>query len=305
MYMITTFREKMLKRELIVTFLLILPLFCYAQSFSVVSFTELKTDLKARTEEVLDINGNPCSLVRVVLPISDVSFHGWVNKQSAGTGEYLVYVAEGTKRITVRHSSFYPFVYEFPTKMIGKHTYQLVLKTEDVNDSREALESAIFEKDRKLILNYIERLRTAYVTRDSSFFKLMYDNNEKMIIVSGMRDYSDEQIRYRKMEPSYYRSTREYALKNYKDIEMEMDNIEIFQDATNKSFYNVSYTQKWNSDSYHGNTNFYQLWDFTDPNKPHVVLQISTPVLDNIDNQEQNFPHPTYLEYMEYSLNNN
>ena len=61
-----------------------------SQEIAVKSFAELPQDLAARTQEKQDANGNACALVKVVMPIQDVTFEGWVVEQQYTPGEYWV-----------------------------------------------------------------------------------------------------------------------------------------------------------------------------------------------------------------------
>ena len=99
-----------------------------AQELRVVSFEEKTDDIRGRTREKKDLNGDPCALICVELPMPEVQFDGWVIEQQALPGEYLVYVPEGTKKLIIRQGSITPFVYQFDQKLIGKHTYRLRLQ---------------------------------------------------------------------------------------------------------------------------------------------------------------------------------
>ena len=288
-------------KKIVITLLITLPSLCFAQSFTAVGFSELKNDLKARTEEVQDINGNPCALIRVALPVSDVSFDGWVNKQTAGKGEYLVYVAEGAKRITLRHASHNPFVYNIPTKVIGKHTYQLTIKTDGVSGSREEHENAILEHDRDLIQQFLEQLRMAYQIKDTNFIKIFYGENQNTKIISGfiVHTKSDIHVEYRKMTPHQRLSTIEKMFNRNEYVSVKSGDFEIFRDATNRGCYGVCYTLDWKTDHYRDKCYYYQLWDFNDDNHPRILWEVAIPMTDKIKNYRQEVPHPTYLDYIE------
>ena len=104
-----------------------------AQELRVVGFEEKTDDIRGRTREKKDLNGNPCALICVELPMPEVQFDGWVIEQQALPGEYLVYVPEGTKKLIIRQGSITPFVYQFDQKLIGKHTYRLRLQLQSGN----------------------------------------------------------------------------------------------------------------------------------------------------------------------------
>lgn len=99
-----------------------------AQEIQVLSFEETPTDLRARTRERKDLNGDSCALICVEVALPEIHFDGRVVEQQNLGGEYLVYVTEGTKRLVIRHGSFLPLVYAFPEPVEGKHTYHLRLQ---------------------------------------------------------------------------------------------------------------------------------------------------------------------------------
>lgn len=96
------------------------------QEVIIKNFEEKLSDLQARTNPRTDRNGNPCALVKVVLPILEgATFEGWVIETKHIPGEYQVYVPEGTKKIKLRHPNILPTDIEFPFPLVGKHTYQV------------------------------------------------------------------------------------------------------------------------------------------------------------------------------------
>lgn len=102
------------------------------QEIAVKSFAELPQDLAARTQEKQDANGNACALVKVVMPVQDVTFEGWVVDQQYTPGEYWVYMPEGTSKVKIKHKDLMPLTYEFSEKLMSKTTYQLVLEVNEV-----------------------------------------------------------------------------------------------------------------------------------------------------------------------------
>jgi hypothetical protein len=114
-------------RKLFVAFLFVCAVKSVAQEVVVKSFDCLQTDLTARTQERLDANGNPCAVVKVDIPLEDVVFKGWVVETVSTPGEYLIYMPEGTSKITIQHKNLTPFTYEFGKSLEAKQTYRLVL----------------------------------------------------------------------------------------------------------------------------------------------------------------------------------
>jgi hypothetical protein len=117
----------MLKHYLILLSLITAVVDVNAQEVEVKSFEYIQTDLTARTQEKLDANGNACAVVKVDIPLEDVVFKGWVIETVSTPGEYLVYMPEGSTKITMQHKTLTPFTYEFDKPLIGKNTYRLVV----------------------------------------------------------------------------------------------------------------------------------------------------------------------------------
>lgn len=81
-----------------------LSLSIYARTLEITSFELLPTDLSARTNKVVDYNGDACALIKVSLPERECRFDGGVVKQTYDISEYLVYVTPGTRTLTLKYS---------------------------------------------------------------------------------------------------------------------------------------------------------------------------------------------------------
>ena len=128
---------KVYKRVFIVLVALFQISLIYAQdSIKVSSFSQSLFDLKGRTEQVMDLNGDPCALIRIACEDSLYQFEPnlGVVKRINLTGEALLYVPNGTKRMTIRHPKHIMLAnYEFPEKLKGKGTYELKLTLKERN----------------------------------------------------------------------------------------------------------------------------------------------------------------------------
>ena len=101
----------------------------YAQEIIMKDFFEKSTDIQARTRPKTDRNGNPCALIKVVIPaLEGASFTGMVIDAEYTPGEYWVYVPEGTKKILLKHPNFLPKEIIFNGPVKGKCTYQVTLE---------------------------------------------------------------------------------------------------------------------------------------------------------------------------------
>ena len=84
--------------------MLSLSILCNAQQPKVIEFSEIPNDIIARTQERKDINGIPCGVVRVSIAMPDVVFDGWIIDKQNRPGEYIVYMADKSEKITIFHA---------------------------------------------------------------------------------------------------------------------------------------------------------------------------------------------------------
>ena len=130
-------------RFVIAIYMLSLSILCNAQQPKVIEFSEIPNDIIARTQERNDINGIPCGVVRVSIAMPDVVFDGWIIDKQNRPGEYIVYMADKSKKITILHPSCIPFEFTFPQPIESKHTYRLVLEMPQTNQTYIRLKSNV------------------------------------------------------------------------------------------------------------------------------------------------------------------
>lgn len=106
-----------------------------AQKMTVVKFETLENDILARTQLKKDINGEPCAILRVVIPLEGLDIRGNMGRIgdviSKYASEYVVYLPAGTRKVLINCPEFPPFQYEVGYKLEGKKVYCLVLNVED------------------------------------------------------------------------------------------------------------------------------------------------------------------------------
>lgn len=110
-----------------------------AGKFQVESFKISPTDLAARRYELIDVNGNPCALIKVQTDLKDLQFMSmllekYVDKQN---GEYWVYVQEGTRRLKIRKEGLMPLDYSFGYKLEGSTVYKMQLTANGMSALKE------------------------------------------------------------------------------------------------------------------------------------------------------------------------
>ena len=112
----------------IVAFLCLWPLLAISQShdFEVRDFHENTADLSAVSPNVKDLNGRTAALIRFAVRDTLFSFeaNNGIIKQNKAIGEVLLYVPQGTKRITIRHPQLGILRnYQLPLSLESKSTY--------------------------------------------------------------------------------------------------------------------------------------------------------------------------------------
>ena len=122
--------------------------FVFSQEVAVESFYVAESDLSAAANQRFDLNERPCALVKVQLTMDEASFDGNViGDVEYKTGEYWVYMSEGSKRLKVMHNKFVPLEVEFEEYEIrslqSKYTYVLKIRVPYNIQPREAREADV------------------------------------------------------------------------------------------------------------------------------------------------------------------
>ena len=129
---------------------LLLAMTAGAQKLTVEKMEVAPMDLSASTQPRNDLNGNPCGLVKVLFPTVGVTFEGNVlGDAEFKSGEYWVYMSEGSYMLNVKHPNFYPLMVNFRDygikRVEEKTTYVLTLVMPQGN---------AHVKKQKLTINY-------------------------------------------------------------------------------------------------------------------------------------------------------
>lgn len=134
-----------MKKTIFLSILLIfITLPISARELKVESFEPLPTDLTARTEAVIDLNGNKCALIKVALPKEGARFLGNVLKEEFFVNEYRVYLSQGSKDFQVMCPGVESMMIDLRPYTAGKGvesgmTYQLRLSGyEDLSSDNQA-----------------------------------------------------------------------------------------------------------------------------------------------------------------------
>lgn len=132
--------KRFVKAFSVILFSLIAAIDLSAQNISIKEVKELGMDITASKYERLDNAGKSCAVVKVALPSSgNISFTPSVGETLYNSGQYIVYVSDGTSSLTVmrNNSAIYTIDFEkYGLQITSKHTYMV---TFDVEQIREAI----------------------------------------------------------------------------------------------------------------------------------------------------------------------
>ena len=169
---------------------LLSAMMAFGQKLSVESFEYLPKDLTARTSPRNDRNGTPCAVIRVGIALQGVVFDGnTIGEPVYNTGEYLVYMPEGSRQITIRHDSYLPLTVVFADYGIDRvkssTTYRLTVLTGGVTPSNQQPEGNF------LVMNVTPA--TARVSIDDGVARpVNADGTLKVFLQNGSHSYKVE-----------------------------------------------------------------------------------------------------------------
>jgi hypothetical protein len=140
-------------------FLLALSVAAKGQEFKLLEIKESLNDSLISKSPPVDLNGNISAVVILSFgePIYGLTFRGNVIKSGAiRDSVYALYVSHGTKRITLQHEDFYPFVVDFQesgVKIESGHAYYAMIdnKTSEETNGQTYRENQTKVEARRLI----------------------------------------------------------------------------------------------------------------------------------------------------------
>ena len=143
------------------TFLWLAIAAIWAQELTIKEMKVSPTDLTASTMPRMDRNGNPCGLVKVQLAAIGAQFEGNVIQPTDyKTGEYWVYMTEGSYMLRIKHPNFVPLSINFRDYGIRgiepKTVYELTLLMPQIGQE-------IDDGMRYLVMNVEPRNCTVYI----------------------------------------------------------------------------------------------------------------------------------------------
>ena len=152
----------------------------YGEIFVTSEVSESPYDISARTEKRLDLNGMGCALLKLELPIENVTFEGNViGNVNYTTNEYWIYLTDGTKRLKIHAPGNSNVLLEF-APLASLRTYSAAMEIQGANEVSIADAVFNYENRAKSILSDTtvitnlrqEAYRHMLTTRDVSHIML-------------------------------------------------------------------------------------------------------------------------------------
>lgn len=136
---------------------------------------------------------------------------------------------------------------------------------------------------RQMILDYVERFRTAYNQKDIAFLDQVFSDDALIItgkVVKQKRQDGmalPDHIVYNKRSKKEYISQLGVVFRNNRRINVTFDEIKVMRHPVNEDFYGVTLHQGYTSDKYHDDGYLFLLWDFQDENAPQIHVRTWQP----------------------------
>ena len=166
-----------------------------------------------------------------------------------------------------------------------------------MNESFRNCGSVVEEEKRMIIMQYIERFRTAYNQRDITQIERMFSDDALIITgkVTQVRAQGDYNVTAPKIE--YTKQTKEQYIRNLRKAFMRnkwinvkfseipgMNNQVITRSKVNDKMYGVRLLQEWNSSNYSDRGYLFLLWEFPeDGSDPTIHVRTWQP--ETVGNQ--------------------
>jgi|GEM_PF-3331247 len=151
-------------------------------NISVYSFKKLESDLAARTKPVKDQNGDPCALIKVVVPGDGFVFEGdmlGIVTTEHKVGEYWVYVPHGAKYLNIKSNKVGVLRYRYPEKIDKLCTYEMKLALKKASIDGNYLIINVFPKNATIYIdeNKLDaEIRSPFLNVGMHNYRIVCDN---------------------------------------------------------------------------------------------------------------------------------
>ncbi len=142
---------------------------------------------------------------------------------------------------------------------------------------------------RQVILDFVEKFRTAYNTKDIDFINKIYSENALIIVgkiikesptqMDMMKSSSipGEKVKYVKLSKSEYVNNLSKAFKRNEYVNIDFDSIEVTKHKVYPEIYGVTLWQKWNSSTYSDLGWLFLMIDFKNDELPQIHVRTWQP----------------------------
>lgn len=155
-------------------------------------------------------------------------------------------------------------------------------------EASKILSGKLPEKDadnRRVILNYVEHLRTSYTTKDIDFLTQLFSEEALIIVGKVIRNapkmdgeyLSKDQVEYNIKSKRAYLERLKVLFKQNKKIKLKFSDFKIMRHPTQQGLYGVTLRQKYSSDLYSDDGYLFLLWDFRDETTPLIHVRTWQP----------------------------
>ena len=140
-------------------------------------------------------------------------------------------------------------------------------------------------ENRRMILNYVEHLRTSYTTKDIDFLEQLFSEHALIVVGTVVHAAPQEEKNYLSPSQVVYnvKSKREYlarlreVFKANRQIDVTFSDFHIMRHPTRPGIYGVSLRQQYRSDIYSDDGYLFLLWDFRDETSPKIHVRTWQP----------------------------
>lgn len=214
------------------------------------------------------------NVLHLVLPAQDSASVDSVGRSPVGTPAETkpLQGGERTERVEMRMTDWQSVASSHPFYAEAQKLFAGNLKEEDA-------------ANRRLILNYVEHLRTAYTTKDIDFLEQVFSEKALIIVGTVVRPVDDSENRFLSSAQVTYnvRTKHEYMARlrhlfaGNKEIDLKFSDFKLMRHPTREGIYGVTLRQAYRADRYADDGYLFLLWDFRDPMAPMIHVRTWQP----------------------------
>lgn len=159
-----------------------------------------------------------------------------------------------------------------------------------LSESMEKCGDVISAERKAIILQYVERFRTAYCRKDMAFMNQVFSDDALIITGKVVQTkpndlgQSNQKVVYNRQTKQQYLAKLKRAFQRNKYIEVKFSEIgdggdcgAVTQSRKNPNFYGVRLRQEWRSSNYSDDGYVFLLWDFRNEDQPVIHVRTWQP----------------------------